>query len=64
MREITLRELQTMARRAGLKLSDAELEKLLPAVHRSHMQALQLRDLITDAIEPAINFVAPRNKKG
>jgi Ca2+-binding EF-hand superfamily protein len=61
--EITLAELRTMASRAGLSLSDRELEKLLPGVNRSHIQALELREFITDSIEPAATFAASRTKK-
>jgi len=61
--EITLVELQTMSSRLGLRLSDEELEKLLPGVNRSHHQILELRELITDSIEPAAAFVASRTEK-
>jgi hypothetical protein len=61
--EITLAELRTMASQAGLRLSDQELEKLLPGVNRSHIQALELRALIADSIEPAATFAASRTKK-
>ncbi len=62
-KKITLVELQTMASRSGLRLSDEELEKLLPGVNRSHDQILELRELITDRIEPAAAFVASRTEK-
>jgi Asp-tRNA(Asn)/Glu-tRNA(Gln) amidotransferase C subunit len=62
-KEITLAQLQKMAERSGLKLSDEELEKLLPGVNRSHHQLLELRELITDSIEPAAAFVASRTEK-
>jgi hypothetical protein len=62
-KEIRLAELQTMAERAGLKLADEELERLLPGVNRSHHQILELRELITDSIEPAAAFVASRTEK-
>jgi Ca2+-binding EF-hand superfamily protein len=62
--EITLAELRTMASRAGLSLSDRELEKLLPGVNRSNIQALELREFITDSIEPAATFAASRTKIG
>jgi Ca2+-binding EF-hand superfamily protein len=62
-KEITLVELQTMSSRLGLRLSDEELEKLLPGVNRSHHQILELRELITDSIEPAAAFVASRTEK-
>ena len=45
-----------MAKRSGLQLTDEELEKLLPGVNRSHQQSLELRELITDSIEPAGSF--------
>jgi hypothetical protein len=60
--EITLAELRTMASRAGLSLSDWELEKLLPGVNRSHIQALELRELVADSIEPAATFAASRTR--
>jgi hypothetical protein len=62
-KEITLAELQTMAERSGLQLTDEELERLLPGVNRSHHQILELRELITDSIEPAAAFVASRTEK-
>jgi len=62
-KEITLAQLQKMAERSGLKLSDEELEKLLPGVNRSHHQLLELRELITDSIEPAAVFVTSRTEK-
>jgi Ca2+-binding EF-hand superfamily protein len=62
-KEITLVELQTISSRLGLRLSDEELEKLLPGVNRSHHQILELRELITDSIEPAAAFVASRIEK-
>lgn len=62
-KEITLMELQTMASRVGLRLSEQELAKLLPGVNRSHNQTLELRELITDSIEPAATFVLSRTKK-
>jgi hypothetical protein len=57
-KEITLAELQTIAERSGLKLTEAELEKLLAGVNRSYNQILELRALIPDNIEPAAWFVA------
>ena len=61
--EITLAELQTMASHVGLRLAGQELEKLLSGVNRSHKQALELRDLITDSVEPATVFVPVRAKR-
>jgi hypothetical protein len=62
-KEISLVELQTMTKLAGLNLSEQELEKLLPGVNRSHKQAWELRELITDSIEPASTFVPCRTQK-
>jgi len=62
-KEITLAELQIVAKRSGLQLTDEELAKLLPGVNRSHHQSLELRKLITDSIEPAAAFVASRTEK-
>ena len=63
-KEITPAQLQTMAERSGLKLTEEEVEKLLPGVNRSHNQIIELRELITDSIEPAATFVASRTEKG
>jgi hypothetical protein len=63
VKEITLAELQAMATRAGLKLSNPELETLLPGVNRSRRQALELRELLTDSIEPATIFTASLAQK-
>jgi hypothetical protein len=62
-KEITLAQLQTMVERSGLKLTGEEVEKLLPGVNRSHHQILELRELITDNIEPGTAFAASRTKK-
>jgi len=61
-KEIMLVELQTMAARSRLQLTDEELEKLLPGVNRSYNQILELRGLITDRAEPAAAFVASRTE--
>jgi hypothetical protein len=58
VKEITLLELQTMAARSGLQLTNEELEKLLPGVNRSYSHARELRGLVTDRTEPAIFFAA------
>ena len=62
-KEITLAQLQTMVERSGLKLTEEEIEKLLPGFNRSHHKILELRELITDNIEPATAFAASRTKK-
>jgi len=56
--EITLDALRGMAVRAGLKLSDEELQKLLPGVNRALGQAAELRQLITESTEPTGTFSA------
>jgi hypothetical protein len=62
-KEITLAQLQKMVERSGLKLTDEEVEKLLPVVNRSQNQILELRELITDSTEPATAFAASRTEK-
>ncbi len=59
--EIALDDLRDMARSAGLKLSDDELERLLPGVNRSKKQAAELRALIGPETEPAGTF-QPRRR--
>ena len=54
--EITLDSLRKMAERAGLKLSDDELQRLLPGVNRSKKQATELSGLIGAGNEPASTF--------
>jgi Ca2+-binding EF-hand superfamily protein len=61
--DITLAQLRPMAERAGLKLSDEELQRLLPGVSRSRNQVLELREFVTDTLEPAGTFAAPRTKE-
>ena len=56
--EITLDDLSKLAAQAGLKLSDDELQKLLPGVNRARKQVAELRQLITDSTEPAGAFSA------
>ena len=55
-------ELQMLAKRAGLNLSDEELQRLLPVVNRSRNQALALRELVSDAIEPSRSFDASKGR--
>jgi hypothetical protein len=54
--EITIDRLREMAERAGLKLSEDELRRLLPGVIRSKKQAAELRELLAAADEPASSF--------
>ena len=56
--KITLEILRTMAERAGLRLSDDELQRLLPGVNRSRQQIAELREIIERADEPAGAFNA------
>jgi len=56
--KITLDQLRMMAERAGLTLSEEELERLLPGVNRSRKQVSELRGLMSDSLEPAANFRA------
>jgi hypothetical protein len=59
MDEITTDDLHAMARRAGLDLSDDELERLFPGVNRARKQAAELRELIAAGDEPAAHFNVP-----
>jgi hypothetical protein len=61
--EITLDELRARAERAGVELSEEELEALLPGVNRSYKQARELRDLVSSANEPALTFAATRSHR-
>lgn len=54
--EITLDSLRKMAERAGLKLSEDELQGLLPGVNRSKKQAREVRELVAASNEPASTF--------
>jgi hypothetical protein len=61
--EITLDQLQKMAARAGLKLSEDELQRLLPGVNRAQRQVSELRRLMTDSLEPDVTFSAASREK-
>jgi len=63
-KDVTLEELRILASQTGLKISDAELERLLPALRRSRAQAAQLRELISEGAEPAPVFAASRRAGG
>lgn len=47
-----------MVERAGLKLGDDELQRLLPGVNRSRQQVAELRQMIDHSDEPAGTFKA------
>ncbi|HYY26061.1 MAG TPA: hypothetical protein VE689_11245 [Candidatus Udaeobacter sp.] len=61
--DITLEELRAMASRAGLNLTEEELQKLLPGVNRSRRQVSELRRFISEANEPAGSFSAIEREK-
>ena len=54
--EVTIDGLREMAERAGLKLNETELQRLLPGVNRAKQQAADLRNLIGTENEPAATF--------
>jgi hypothetical protein len=60
---ITLDELRSRAIRAGLKLSEEELQKLLPGVSRTRQQVAELREHVPDVAEPAGVFIAANIEK-
>jgi hypothetical protein len=62
-KEMTLEELSLVAAQAGLRLTQDELQRLLPGVNRSHIQVTELRDLMTDNLEPAGVFSAQKVQK-
>jgi len=61
--QITLDELRNMARQAGLKLSDDELQRLLPGINRSRKQVAELRAIVSLETEPAISFKPPMSQQ-
>jgi hypothetical protein len=61
--EITFESLRAMALRAGLRLADDELQRLLPGVNRSKKQAVELRESLTTDDEPAVSFAASKARQ-
>ena len=61
--QVTLEESRGMAVHAGLTLTDEELQKLLQGVNRARDQVAELRQLVTDATEPAAIFTALKVSK-
>ena len=59
---LTVENLKTIAAQRGLKLTDEELQKLLPGVIRSRQQAAELRELLTLPDEPAAVFNVSNEK--
>jgi len=49
-----------MARQTGLKLSDDELQRLLPGINRSRKQVAELRAIVSLETEPALSLNRPR----
>ena len=60
---LTLENLRALAERAGLRLGDDELQRLLPGVNRSRQQVAELRDLIDRTDEPAGAFKAANTER-
>ena len=60
---LTLENLRALAERAGLRLGDDELQRLLPGVNRSRQQVAELRDLIDRTDEPAGAFKAAKTER-
>jgi hypothetical protein len=59
MVEELIENLRIASKRAGLDLSDDELERLFPGVNRARKQAAELRELIAAGDEPAALFNVP-----
>lgn len=56
--EELIENLRIAAKRAGLDLSDEELQRLLPGINRARKQAAELRELFATTDEPAAKFTA------
>ena len=61
--DIPLDHLRGLAEQAGLKLTEEELRRLLPGINRARKQTLELRGLVSDALEPAVTFSAATGEK-
>ena len=61
--EITRDELRVRAARAGLELSEDELNQLLPGVNRAYGQVIDLRALLSDGDEPSAVFAPARSQR-
>jgi len=62
--KLNLEDLRALAERAGLRLADDELQRLLPGVNRSRQQVAELRQLIDRPGEPASSFKAGDREPG
>jgi hypothetical protein len=60
--DITIDQLRALAQRLGLDLSETELEKILPGVNRTRLQAEELRQLVDSGVEPAGHFSAQKGQ--
>ena len=58
--ELTIENLRSLSVQAGLKLSDEELQRLLPGVNRARQQAGELRQFIAPDSEPPRAFDASK----
>ena len=61
--ELTLENLKALAERRGLRLSEDELQRLLPGVIRARKQAAELREIVAREDEPAGAFNATRHER-
>jgi len=58
VKELTIENLRSLSIQAGLKLSDDELQRLLPGVNRVRKQAAELRALVGADDAPSATFDA------
>ena len=56
--ELTIENLRSLSIQAGLKLSDDDLQRLLPGVNRARKQAAELRALVGADDTPSATFDA------
>lgn len=58
VKELTIENLRSLSIQAELKLSDEELQRLLPGVNRVRKQAAELRALVSANDEPSATIDA------
>ena len=63
LEEFSLEECRALAKKAGLRVADDELERLLPGINRARTQAAELREIVDAAAEPVPVF-APAGLTG
>ena len=61
--QILIGDLRILAERAGLNLSEDELQRLIAGVNRSKKQAAELRELFASTDEPASIFELTGERK-